>query len=81
MKAPTLRCQIEAIERAFATALETAITGRATAKVRRVGSAKCIREELVKGRDAVRMLHAVVSKQFVGDKTFLAAWTAAHRVA
>jgi len=26
------------------------------------------------------MLNAVVSKQFVGDKTFLAAWRAAHRV-
>jgi len=66
---------------AAATALETAITDRANAKVRRVGSTKGIREELVKGRDAVGMLHAVVSKQFAGDKTFLAAWSAAHRVA
>jgi hypothetical protein len=53
---------------------------RANAKVRRVGSTKGIREELLKGREAVAMLNAVVSKQFVGDKTFLAAWRAAHRV-
>jgi len=66
---------------AAATALETAITDRANAKVRRVGSTKGIREELAKGREAVAMLHAVVSKQFAGDKTFLAAWSAAHRVA
>jgi len=65
---------------AAAAALENAITERANAKVRRVGSTKGIREELLKGREAVAMLHAVVSKQFVGDKTFLAAWRAAHRV-
>jgi hypothetical protein len=65
---------------AAAAALENAITERANAKVRRVGSTKGIREELLKGREAVAMLNAVVSKQFAGDKTFLAAWRAAHRV-
>jgi hypothetical protein len=65
---------------AAASALENAITERANAKVRRVGSTKGIHEELLKGREAVAMLNAVVSKQFVGDKTFLAAWRAAHRV-
>jgi hypothetical protein len=65
---------------AAAATLEDAITERANAKVRRVGSTKGIREELLKGREAVAMLNAVVSKQFVGDKTFLAAWRAAHRV-
>jgi hypothetical protein len=65
---------------AAAAALENAITERANAKVRRVGSTKGIYEELLKGREAVAMLNAVVSKQFAGDKTFLAAWHAAHRV-
>jgi hypothetical protein len=65
---------------AAASALENAITERANAKVRRVGSTKGIYEELLKGREAVAMLNAVVSKQFAGDKTFLAAWHAAHRV-
>jgi len=63
-----------------ATALDNAIIERANAKVRRVGSTTGIHEELVKGREAVAMLNAVVSKQFVSDKTFLAAWRAAHRV-
>jgi hypothetical protein len=65
---------------AAASALENALTERANAKVRRVGSTKGIREELLKGREAVAMLNAVVSKQFVGNETFLAAWRAAHRV-
>jgi hypothetical protein len=57
---------------AAASALEGVITERANAKVRRVGSTKGIHEELLKGREAVAMLNAVVSRQFVGDKTFLA---------
>jgi hypothetical protein len=63
-----------------AAALENAITERANAKVRRVGATKGIHEELQKGREAVAMLNAVVSKLFAGNKTFLAAWRAAHRV-
>ena len=65
---------------AAASALESVITERANAKVRRVGSTKGIHEELARGREAVAMLNAVVSKQFVGDQTFLAAWRAARRV-
>jgi len=65
---------------AAATSLESTIAGRANAKVARVGATKGIREELVKGREAVSMLNAVVSKQFLQDKPFLAAWRAAHRV-
>jgi hypothetical protein len=65
---------------AAASALESVITERANAKVRRVGSTKGIHEALLKGREAVAMLNAVVSKQFVGDQTFLAAWRAARRV-
>jgi hypothetical protein len=53
---------------------------RANAKVRRVGSTDGLHEELLNGREAVAMPSTVVSKQFVGDKTFLAAWRAAHRV-
>jgi hypothetical protein len=65
---------------AAASELETTLFERASANVRRVGSTAGIREELMKGREAVRMLDAVVSKRFAGDETFLAAWRAAHRV-
>jgi hypothetical protein len=65
---------------AAATALETAMTDRANTNVRRVGATRGLREELLRGREAVSMLNAVVSKQFAGDKTFLAAWRAAHRI-
>jgi hypothetical protein len=48
--------------------------------VSRVGATKGIEQEIQSGREAVTMLHAVISKQFVGDPTFLAAWNAARRV-
>ena len=65
---------------AAATALESSMTDRANAQVRRVGATKGISQALVRGREAVAMLNAVVSKQFADDKTFLAAWRAAHRI-
>jgi hypothetical protein len=65
---------------AAAKSLEDAITERANTKVRRIGATKGIHVELAKGREAVTMLNAVVSKQFARDKTFLAAWRAAYRV-
>jgi hypothetical protein len=34
----------------------------------------------LKGREAVAMLNAVVSRQLVNDKTTLEAWRVAHRV-
>ena len=65
---------------AAASELETTLFERASANVRHVGSTTGIREELMKGREAVRMLDAVVTMRLVGDETFLAAWRAAHRV-
>jgi hypothetical protein len=65
---------------AAATALESSMTDRANTKVLRVGSTRGVHEGLLRGREAVAMLSAVVGKQFAGDKTFLAAWRAAHRI-
>ena len=65
---------------AAASALDQAITERANAKVRRIGSTKGIHEALRNGREAVAMLNAVVSKQFASDAVFLVAWRAARRV-
>jgi hypothetical protein len=62
------------------SALDAVLAERANATVRRVGSTKGIREELAKGREAARILNAVVRKRFVGNETFLAAWDAAYRV-
>ena len=65
---------------AAADAVSSAVVDRANTKVRRVGSTKGIESELLHGREAVAMLHAVISQQFAGDHTFLAAWHAARRV-
>lgn len=65
---------------AAAEALDGAIAERANSKVRRVGATKGIREELQKGREAVAMLDAVITKQFADNKPLLAAWRAARRV-
>ena len=61
-------------------ALEAAIVGRANIRVARVGATKGIESQLLSGREAVTMLHAVISRQFADDPTFLAAWDAARRV-
>jgi hypothetical protein len=65
---------------AAASELETTLLERAGVNVRRVGSTVGVREELIKGREAVRMLDAVVTKRFADDETFLAAWCVARRV-
>jgi len=65
---------------AAAAALETAMVDRQNANVGRVLATNGIKEELNKGREAVAMLNAVVSKQLVGNPTLLAAWRVAHRI-
>jgi hypothetical protein len=65
---------------AAADAVQAAMTDRSNTKVRRVGATKGIGEQLVLGREAARMLNAVIRKQFGGDATFLAAWRSAWRV-
>jgi hypothetical protein len=64
-----------------ADAVTSALVDRANTRVRRVGSTRGIESQLAHGREAVAMLHAVISKQFGADHTFLAAWHAARRVA
>lgn len=63
-----------------ATAVDGALTDRANTKVHRVGATKGISEQALRGREAVTMLNAVISKQFVRDKTFLAGWRTARRI-
>ncbi|MDB4913909.1 MAG: hypothetical protein JWM95_1553 [Gemmatimonadetes bacterium] len=65
---------------ASADALLRALTDHANMKVARVGSTKGIEEQLKLGREAVEMLHAVISRQYAGDEAFLARWNAARRV-
>jgi hypothetical protein len=63
-----------------ATAMSEALVERANTKVGRVGATKGITESLRAGIEAVAMLHAVISKQFAADPTFLAGWHSARRV-
>ena len=46
----------------------------------RVGSTKGIEEQLRLGREAVKLLDAVLTRQFAFDATFLAAWKSATRI-
>lgn len=63
-----------------ADALEGALADRANTKVGRVSATKGIELQLQAGREAVTMLHAVISKQFAGDPVFLAGWNSARRI-
>jgi hypothetical protein len=63
-----------------ADALQSALLDRANTKVGRVGATKGIEQQVLVGREALAMLHAVISRQFATDPTFLAAWNAARRV-
>lgn len=60
--------------------VEAAIDGRANLNVRKAGATKGISEETKQASDAVKMLSAVIDRQFAKDRTFLAAWRAAKRV-
>ena len=66
---------------AAADALNSAIKERANTRVRRMSATKGIKEEILRGREAAAMLHAVVSSQFAGDTMFMAGWHSARRVA
>ena len=65
---------------AAADALEAALTDRANAKVGRVTATRGIAEEIKDGREALAMLHAVVSRQLTSNPTLLAGWNSARRV-
>lgn len=65
---------------AAADALEAALVDRANAKVGRITATKGIAERLQAGREAVAMLHAVVSRQLASNPTLLAGWNGARRV-
>lgn len=65
---------------AAADKLEATIDGRASLKVRRVGATSGITEETKRGNEALKMLSAVIERQFAKDKTFLSAWKSAKRV-
>ena len=65
---------------AAADKLEAALDGRANLKVQRVGATYGIGEQTKQGHEAVKMLGAVIERQFAKDKTFLAAWRSAKRV-
>ncbi len=55
-----------------ATALTTALTDRANSKVARVGATGGQKQALRTGLDAVRMLDAVIKRQFAGNDILLA---------
>ena len=65
---------------AAADALQEAITHRGSSRVRRVQATKAVEQQISIGRDATNVLHAIISKQFANDPTFLAGWNAARRV-
>jgi hypothetical protein len=66
---------------AAADAVSAAVTERANTKVNRTNTTKGIEEAILDGREAVGMLHAVISKKFAGDPALLAGWHTARRVA
>lgn len=65
---------------AAADAVSATLVERAGTHVRRVGATKGIEQQLRRGREAVRVLSAVVGKQAAGDPVLLASWGAASRV-
>ena len=65
---------------AAADALAAGITERFDTRVQRVAATKGIKTELVRGRDAVHMLDAVVTKPLSSDPALLAGWRSAKRV-
>jgi hypothetical protein len=61
-------------------ALDEAIMKRGHLRFTRVGSTTGIKQQIILGREAVKLLDAVISKQFAADETILAAWASASRV-
>jgi hypothetical protein len=65
---------------AAADAVSVAAAERANTKVNRTAATKGIAEAILDGREAVAMLHALISKQFARDPALLAGWHTARRV-
>jgi hypothetical protein len=65
---------------AAADALSAAIADRADTKVRRVVATAGIKQEASRGREAVRMLDAVVTKPLASNAELQAGWRTAKRV-
>jgi hypothetical protein len=65
---------------AAADAVSAAVAERANTKVNRTAATKGIAEAILDGREAVAMLHALISKQFARDPALLAGWHTARRV-
>jgi hypothetical protein len=65
---------------AAADKLEATIDGKGKLRVRRSGATTGISEATKRGWEAVKVLSAVIERQFAKDKTFLSAWKSAKRV-
>jgi hypothetical protein len=63
-----------------AAALETAQTAKVESGRRRVTATAALRDQLKRGRKAVRLLNAVLEPQLAKDPELLAAWRSAKRV-
>lgn len=61
-------------------ALGQAVMKRGHLRFTRVGSTTGIKQQIILGREAVKLLDAVISRQFASDETVLAAWASASRV-
>jgi hypothetical protein len=72
----------DTIEKFNATidALAETLAQRGHLRVLRVGSTRGLQDQLRVGREAVKLLDAVLTQQFAFDDTFLAAWRSASRV-
>jgi hypothetical protein len=63
-----------------ADAMSAAMAERASTHVRGVGATKGIQEQIRRGREAVKVLSAVIGKQVAGDAVVLSGWRAASRI-
>jgi hypothetical protein len=61
-------------------ALSDAIAERGHLRHVRAGATKGIKEQIILGSEAVRLLDAIISRQFATNETVLAAWASASRV-
>jgi hypothetical protein len=61
-------------------ALRGAFRGKARNVGKKAGAKAGLKSEIVRGRDAIELLDAIVTTAFVGDAEVLAAWRSARRV-
>ena len=64
-----------------ADAVEASISNRGNLKVQRIGATEGITEHVKRGNEAVKMIGAVIVRQFRKDQAFMAAWRSAKRPA